>query len=68
MKALHYPSIAEIAESVRTKKLSPVEIVHEHLERIEEVQPKLNAFVHLDAEGRARRLAARKTPCAEEQN
>ncbi len=51
MKALHYPSIAEIAESVRTKKLSPVEIVHEHLERIEEVQPKLNAFVHLDAEG-----------------
>jgi amidase len=51
MKSLHYASIAEIRESVRTKKLSPVEIVDAHLDRIEAVQPKLNAFVHLDAEG-----------------
>jgi amidase len=50
MKTLHYGAVAEIAESVREKKLSPVEIVAEHLERIDEVQPKLNAFVHLDAE------------------
>jgi len=58
MKTLHYPTIGEIAESVRSKKLSPVEIVGEHLERIEEVQPKVNAFVHLDAEG-AREQARR---------
>jgi Asp-tRNA(Asn)/Glu-tRNA(Gln) amidotransferase A subunit family amidase len=58
MKTLHYPRIAEIAENVRSKKLSPVEIVHEHLERIEEVQPKINALVHLDAE-RAREQARR---------
>ncbi len=50
MKQLHYSSIAEIRESVATKKVSPVEIVEAHLERIETLQPKLNAFVHLDAE------------------
>src|ERR1700687_2640929 len=50
MKALHYASIAEISESVRTKKLSSVEVVEAHLERAEAVQPKVNAFVHLDAE------------------
>src|SRR5258707_2193541 len=50
MKALHYASIAEIRERVRTKKLSPVEVVATYLERIEALQPKLNAFVHLDAE------------------
>jgi amidase len=50
MKALHYASIAEIRESVGTKKVSPVEVVEAHLQRIETLQPKLNAFVHLDAE------------------
>jgi Asp-tRNA(Asn)/Glu-tRNA(Gln) amidotransferase A subunit family amidase len=51
MKTVHYANIAEITESVRSKKLSPVEIVASHLKRIESWQPKLNAFVHLDAEG-----------------
>ncbi len=60
MKAVHYPTIREIAESIRTKKLSPVEIVAGHLARIEAVQPKLNAFVHLDAE------AARAHACRAE--
>src|SRR5258708_26026208 len=50
MKALHYASIVEIRESVRTKTISPVEVVAAHFERIEALQPKLNAFVHLDAE------------------
>src|SRR5216683_1006297 len=50
MKTLHYASIAEIRESIATKALSPVEVVEAHLERIETLQPKLNAFVHLDAE------------------
>jgi amidase len=51
MKTLHYGTVAEIAEGVRAKKLSPVEIVAEHLQRIDEVNPKLNVFVHRDAEG-----------------
>jgi Asp-tRNA(Asn)/Glu-tRNA(Gln) amidotransferase A subunit family amidase len=50
MKAIHYATIAEIRQSVATKKVSPVEVVAAHLERIEKLQPKLNAFVHLDAE------------------
>jgi Asp-tRNA(Asn)/Glu-tRNA(Gln) amidotransferase A subunit family amidase len=51
MNSQQYPSIAEISESVRTKKISPVEIVAARLDRIAALQPKLNAFVHVDAEG-----------------
>ena len=45
-----------MAEQIRQKKLSPVELVKAHLARIEELNPKLNAFVQVDAEG-ARRQA-----------
>jgi amidase len=51
MKAPHYASIAEIAESIRLKKVSPLEIVAAHLKRAEALQLNLNAFVHIDAEG-----------------
>ena len=51
MKTFHYASIAAITASVRSKKLSPVEIVNAHLKRIEAMRPKLNAFVHIDADG-----------------
>ncbi len=49
-------TLAEIVQEIRSKKISPVEIVELHLKRIEKLQSKLNAFVHLDAEG-ARRQA-----------
>jgi Asp-tRNA(Asn)/Glu-tRNA(Gln) amidotransferase A subunit family amidase len=45
-----YSTIQQIVESIRTKTASPLEIVAAHLQRIEKCQPKLNAFVHLDAE------------------
>jgi len=51
MKSLHCATIAEITESIQAKKLSPVEIVTAHLDRIAALQPKLNAFVHVDADG-----------------
>lgn len=51
-----FSTIAEITASIRSKKVSPVEIVDAHLSRIESLQPKLNAFVHLDA-GAARAQA-----------
>lgn len=51
MTARPHASISEITESFRTKKLSPVEIVAKHLEHAAALQPKLNAFVHIDAEG-----------------
>ncbi len=50
MKPLYYASIAEIRESVRAKKVSPMEVVAAYLKRIDTLQPKLNAFVHLDVE------------------
>src|SRR5882724_7568672 len=51
MKTYHYASIADITASIRSKTLSPVEIVNAHLKRMEAMRPKLNAFVHIDADG-----------------
>jgi Asp-tRNA(Asn)/Glu-tRNA(Gln) amidotransferase A subunit family amidase len=51
-----YSTIGQIVEGVRARTVSPAEIVEAHLRRIAEWQPKLNAFVHLDAEA-ARHLA-----------
>ncbi|HXH67056.1 MAG TPA: amidase [Candidatus Limnocylindrales bacterium] len=45
-----YPTIAETLENFRRKKLSPVDLVSAHLDRIEQIQPRLNPFVHIDAE------------------
>jgi Asp-tRNA(Asn)/Glu-tRNA(Gln) amidotransferase A subunit family amidase len=39
-----------MAQQIRTKKLSPVELVDAHLARIERFNPKINAFVHVDAD------------------
>jgi Asp-tRNA(Asn)/Glu-tRNA(Gln) amidotransferase A subunit family amidase len=51
-----FSTIAEITASIRSKQISPVELVDSHLRRIESLQPKLNAFGHLDADA-ARALA-----------
>src|SRR5258708_1900799 len=45
-----YSTIQQIAEGIRSKEFSPVEIVGTHLERIESCEPTLNAFVHLNRE------------------
>lgn len=42
-----YLDTTEMALRIRSKALSPVEVVKAHLERIEEVNPKLNAIVTL---------------------
>jgi Asp-tRNA(Asn)/Glu-tRNA(Gln) amidotransferase A subunit family amidase len=51
MDPVYFGSIGEVVENARARKISPVEIVDAHLQRIESLQPKLNAFVHIDAEG-----------------
>jgi Asp-tRNA(Asn)/Glu-tRNA(Gln) amidotransferase A subunit family amidase len=56
MDSIHFSSIAEVTEKIRSREISPCDVVDAHLERIEKLQPKLNAFVHVDAE-RARRQA-----------
>ncbi|MEE8290128.1 MAG: amidase [Candidatus Tectomicrobia bacterium] len=40
-----YASASELAEKIRTKALSPVAVVTAHLERIEAINPTLNAIV-----------------------
>ena len=56
MSELTFLSAVSMAEQIRQKKLSPVELIEAHLARIEELNPRLNAFVQVDAEG-ARRQA-----------
>jgi Asp-tRNA(Asn)/Glu-tRNA(Gln) amidotransferase A subunit family amidase len=51
MSFFPYGTLAKITQEIRSKSVSPVEIVELHLKRIETMHPKLNAFVHLDAEG-----------------
>jgi Asp-tRNA(Asn)/Glu-tRNA(Gln) amidotransferase A subunit family amidase len=46
---IFYSSLVAIAEGVRARKLSPVELVDVHLARIHELNPKLNAFVTVDS-------------------
>ena len=45
-----YMDATEMAEKIRSKELSPVEVVKDHLDRIEKVNPRLNAIVTLTAE------------------
>jgi Asp-tRNA(Asn)/Glu-tRNA(Gln) amidotransferase A subunit family amidase len=56
MGELTFLSAVSMAEKIRRGELSPVELVEAHLARIDEVNPSLNAFVHVDVE-RARREA-----------
>ena len=51
MSCFPYGTLTEITQEIRSKSVSPVEIVELHLKRIEALQPKLNTFVHLDTEG-----------------
>jgi Asp-tRNA(Asn)/Glu-tRNA(Gln) amidotransferase A subunit family amidase len=45
-----YSSIAETLEKFRHRKISPVELITAHVDRISEIQHRLNPFVHIDAE------------------
>jgi Asp-tRNA(Asn)/Glu-tRNA(Gln) amidotransferase A subunit family amidase len=45
-----YPSIAETLENFRRKRISPVELIAAHFDRIQQIQPLLNPFVHIDGE------------------
>jgi Asp-tRNA(Asn)/Glu-tRNA(Gln) amidotransferase A subunit family amidase len=51
MPELTLLSAIEMAALVRTKQVSPIELVDAHLERIDRLNPKLNAFVQIDHDG-----------------
>ena len=44
------PTILELGELLRRRSLSPVELVEQHLERIEKLNPTLNAFITITAD------------------
>ena len=50
MNDLIYASAATLARNIRDKKVSALEVVDAHLQRIEEVNPRLNAVVQLAAD------------------
>ena len=59
---LDYAPAHELAALVRSRELSPVDLMQRSLARIEALNPTLNAFVEVDAEGaleQARALEAR---------
>ena len=47
---LHFLTIAEAAQLIRTRKLSPVEYTDALLARIESLEPQLNAFITLTSD------------------
>ncbi len=56
MSDLSFLSAVAMAQQIREKKISPLELADAHLAKIERLNPKLNAFVHVDTE-RVRREA-----------
>jgi Asp-tRNA(Asn)/Glu-tRNA(Gln) amidotransferase A subunit family amidase len=56
MSDLTFLPATVMAQQIRERKISPVELVDAHLAKIERLNPKLNAFVHVDPQ-RARREA-----------
>jgi aspartyl-tRNA(Asn)/glutamyl-tRNA(Gln) amidotransferase subunit A len=50
MTDLHWVTAAEAAAAIATRKLSPVELTRALLDRIERLDPRLNAFIRLDAD------------------
>jgi aspartyl-tRNA(Asn)/glutamyl-tRNA(Gln) amidotransferase subunit A len=47
---LNFLTIAEAADLIRSKKLSPVELTQAHLERIAKLEPMLNSFITVTGE------------------
>jgi Asp-tRNA(Asn)/Glu-tRNA(Gln) amidotransferase A subunit family amidase len=56
MSDLTFLPAVVLARLIRERKVSAVELVNAHLAKIDRLNPKLNAFVHVDSE-RARREA-----------
>ena len=48
---LIYSDATKLAELIRTREVSPVEVMKAHLDRIEAVNPKVNAIVAIADDG-----------------
>src|SRR5258708_13905961 len=54
----------EMAELVRGGSISPVELVQAHMARIEELNPRINAFIQIDVEGAMKQARAAEQAAA----
>src|ERR1700730_3248323 len=61
MDSIYFADIAEVADQIRSKEIFLPKVIEAPLNRIETLQPKLNAFVHVDAEGARRQAQAAET-------
>src|SRR5450631_79769 len=68
MADLTFLSASQIAKQIRNKKISPVEVVEAHLARIQKLNPKINAFVHLDGERALAQARTAETAVTQNQN
>jgi len=68
MTEFFFLSAISMAEQIRQKKLAPMELVEAHLARIEKLNPKLNAFVQVDAEAARRQARAAQDAVAGNEN
>ena len=50
MTSIYYKSALELTELIRTKQISPVEVMNKTIKRIEALNPIINAFVTMRAE------------------
>jgi len=48
---LHTLTAAELARRIRARDLSPVAVLQAHLQRIQDVEPQIRAWVHIDDHG-----------------
>lgn len=68
MFELNFLPAVSMAQQIRERKLSPVELVEAHLARIEKLNPKLNAFVQVDVEGARRQAYAAEAAVMRHEN
>lgn len=61
MDDLVFLSASEMAEGIRRKRFSSLELVEAHLARIEQLNPQLNALITIDGEGMRRQAKAAET-------
>jgi Asp-tRNA(Asn)/Glu-tRNA(Gln) amidotransferase A subunit family amidase len=58
---LHQLSLSQMCSLIHERKLSPVELVRHHLDRVERLNSQLNAFIELRAEAALREAQAAET-------
>ncbi len=68
MSDLTFLSASEIAGQIRTRKVSPVEVIEAHLARVETLNPKINAFVQLDHRGALAQARQAEAAVMQDQN